>query len=228
MSDALRVALAEDHYLVREGIRTALEDTGEIEVVAAVGTPMALEEAVARLEPDVVVTDIRMPPDHGTEGIALAQRVRAEHPGIGVVVLSQYAEGAYALELLREGSAGLAYLLKDRVGDPAQLLRAVREVASGGSVIDPDVVTALVAHGTRGPRSVLADLTEREREVLEQMAQGRTNGAIAAALHLSESSIEKYSGSIFAKLHLTDEPQVHRRVAAVITYLRDATRSDPL
>lgn len=228
MGDRLRVALADDHYLLREGVRAALEDTGEVEVVASVGSPEPLEEAVDRLAPDVVVTDIRMPPNHGTEGIEVARRIRAEHPDIGVVVLSQYAEATYALQLLGEGNTGLAYLLKERVGDPAQLLHAVREVARGGSLIDPDVVAALVSHGAREGPSPLATLTDRERDVLEQMAQGRTNAGIAAALHLSESSVEKYSSGIFAKLHLTDEPRVHRRVAAVLAHLQDASRADPI
>jgi DNA-binding NarL/FixJ family response regulator len=228
MDERLRVAIAEDHYLVREGTRRALEASGQVEVVAAVGHPVELEEAVARLTPDVVVTDIRMPPSHHTEGIDLAHRLRAQHPGIGIVVLSQYAEATYALELLRDGSGGLAYLLKERVGDPDQLVAAVREVACGGSVIDPDVIGALVAGNAQPGRSALVHLTDRERDVLEQMAQGRTNAAIAGALHLSESSIEKYATSIFAKLHLTDEPQTHRRVAAVLAFLGDAGRAQPL
>jgi DNA-binding NarL/FixJ family response regulator len=228
VAEPLRVALADDHYLVREGIRAALEDSGEIVVVAVADSPGPLEEAVERLRPDVVVTDIRMPPEHRTEGIELAHRLRARYRDLGVVVLSQYAEAAYALDLLGEGSAGLAYLLKERVGDPVQLQRAVREVAGGGSVIDPDVVATLVGHGTRRPASGLGRLTDRELEVLEQMAQGRTNAGIAAQLHLSASSVEKYSSAIFAKLALTDEPQVHRRVAAVLTYLRDAGRAAPL
>lgn len=228
MGERLRVALADDHYLVREGIRAALEDTGQVDVVATVGAPGPLDDAVDRLRPDVVVTDIRMPPDHRTEGIELAHRVRARHPDIGVVVLSQYADAAYALALLGDGRAGLAYLLKERVGDPAQLLHAVQEVAAGGSVIDPDVVAVLVSHAARGPTSALATLTARERDVLEQMAQGRTNAGIAAELHLSESSVEKHSSAIFAKLHLTDEPQVHRRVAAVLAYMQDAGRADPI
>jgi DNA-binding NarL/FixJ family response regulator len=228
VGDRLRVALADDHYLVREGIRAALEDTGQVDVVATVDAPEPLEDAVDRLRPDVVITDIRMPPNHRTEGIELAHRVRARHPDIGVVVLSQYAEAAYALDLLGDGRAGLAYLLKERVGDPAQLLHAVRVVAAGGSVIDPDVVSVLVSHATRGSTSALATLTARERDVLEQMAQGRTNAGIAAELHLSESSVEKHSSSIFAKLHLTDEPQVHRRVAAVLAYMQDAGRADPI
>ena len=224
----LRVAIAEDHYLVREGTRRALEDSGEVEVVAAVGSPAELEHAVDQLLPDVVVTDIRMPPSHHTEGIDAAHRIRAAHPEIGVVVLSQYAEATYALELLRDGTAGRAYLLKERVGDPEQLVHAVREVARGGSVVDPDVVAALVGGTAQRERSALAQLTEREHEVLEQMAQGRTNAAIAEALFLSESSIEKYATSIFAKLGLRDEPQTHRRVAAVLAFLRDAGRAQPL
>lgn len=224
MSDRLRVAIAEDHYLVREGTRRALEDGGEIEVVAAVGTPAELEEAVEGLAPDVVVTDIRMPPSHRTEGIDAAHRIRARHPATGVVVLSQYAEAIYALELLRDGTAGLAYLLKERVGDPDQLVQAVREVARGGSVVDPDVVGALVGRD----REPLSQLTGRERDVLEQMAQGRTNAAIAEHLHLSESSIEKYATSIFSKLGLGDEPQTHRRVAAVLAFLQEARRAQPL
>ena len=227
MADRLRVAIAEDHFLVREGTRRALEDSGIIEVVAAVGTAAELEEVVARQHPDVVVTDIRMPPGHHTEGIEAAHRIRAAHPEVGVVVLSQYAEATYALELLGAGTDGLAYLLKERVGDPQQLVHAVAEVARSGSVVDPDVVTALVT-STAQRRSVLEGLTERERAVLERMAQGRTNAAIAEQLHLSESSIEKYATSIFAKLGLSDEPQTHRRVAAVLTFLSDAGRAQPL
>jgi DNA-binding NarL/FixJ family response regulator len=226
-SDRLRVAIADDHYLVREGTRHALED-GELEVVASVGTAIELEAAVASLQPDVVVTDIRMPPTHRTEGIEAAHRIRAAHPSVGVVVLSQYAEATYALELLGEGTAGLAYLLKDRVGDPRQLVHAAHEVARGGSVVDPDVVAMLVTANAHQKRSPVAMLTDREREVLACMAQGRTNAAIADELALSESSIEKYATAIFAKLGLRDEPQTHRRVAAVLTYLRDAGRARPL
>jgi DNA-binding NarL/FixJ family response regulator len=224
MGEALRVAIADDHYLVREGVERALQTTAEIEVVAAVGRAEELEDAVARFSPDVVVTDIRMPPGHRTEGIEAAHRIRARHPGTGVVVLSQYAEAAYALDLLRDGAAGLAYLLKERIGEPEQLVQAVREVARGGSVIDPDVVAALVRSNTH-QHSPVSRLTDRERDVLEGMAQGRTNAAIAAQVHLSESSVEKYATSIFAKLDLTDEPQTHRRVAAVLAYLRDTGRA---
>jgi DNA-binding NarL/FixJ family response regulator len=223
----LRVVVADDHYLVREGTRHALEDGG-LEVVASVGTPGELESAVAELEPDVVVTDIRMPPTHQTEGIDAAHRIRAAHPGVGVVVLSQYAEAAYAFELLGRGTARLAYLLKDHVGDPRQLVHAVHEVARGGSVVDPDVVGMLVTATAHQRRSPVASLTGRERQVLARMAEGRTNAAIADDLALSESSIEKYATAIFAKLGLQDEPQTHRRVAAVLTYLRDAGRAQPL
>ena len=228
MAEPLRVVVAEDHYLVREGIRRALEDDGELDVVAAVGAPDELELVVRRERPDVVVTDIRMPPTHRTEGIEAAHRIRSADRSVGVVVLSQYAETTYALQLLGEGTSGLAYLLKERIGDPGQLAHAVREVARGGSVVDPDVVELLLT-GTAGrDRSPVAGLTDRERDVLSRMAQGRTNAAIAAQLHLSESSIEKYATSIFAKLGLGDEPETHRRVAAVLTYLRDEARARPL
>jgi DNA-binding NarL/FixJ family response regulator len=228
MTSKLRVVIAEDHYLVREGTRRTLDDADDIEVVAVVATATELEAVVTRAEPDVIVTDIRMPPGHQTEGIDAALRIRGSNPHMGVVVLSQYADATYALELLSDGTRGLAYLLKERVGNPAQLVDAVRQVADGGSVIDPDVVAALVAQNTRRSSSRLQDLTERELEVLEQMAQGRTNAGIAAELHLSESSIEKYSTAIFLKLGLTDEPQVHRRVAAVLTLLHDEGRAQPL
>lgn len=227
MDEPVRVVIADDHYLVREGTRRALEDGG-VEVVAAVGDPDDLERAVAELRPAAVVTDIRMPPTHRTEGIAAAHRIRDAHPSVGIVVLSQYAEATYALELLGRGTAGLAYLLKDRVGDPRQLLHAVEEVIRGGSVVDPDVVTLLVDATVRLRRSPVATLTDREREVLARMAQGRTNAAVARELSLSESSIEKHATAIFSKLGLQDEPQTHRRVAAVLTYLRDAGRARPL
>ncbi len=228
MADPLRVIVAEDHFLVREGTRRALEEAEGVEVCATVGTASELVLAVERERPDVVVTDIRMPPTHRMEGIEAAHQIRERYPQVGVVVLSQYAEATYALELLGGGTAGLAYILKERIAEPAQLIHAVRAVAGGGSVVDPDVVSLLVARSRQQERSPVTALSDREREVLEQMAQGRTNAAIAAALHLSESSIEKYATSIFSKLGLQDEPQVHRRVTAVLTYLRDAGRAQPL
>lgn len=225
---ALRVVIADDHYLVREGVRRALASAaGAIEVVAAVGSADELELVVDREAPDAVVTDIRMPPRNATDGIDAAHRIRTRHPGVGVVVLSQYNDATYAMELLRDGVEGLAYLLKERIGDPAALVAAVEAVAGGGSRIDPDVVAALVRR-TSDASSPLGSLTDREREVLAQMAEGRTNAGIAEQLHLSESSIEKYASSLFAKLDLNDEPFVHRRVAAVLAYLHGQGMARPL
>ena len=218
----LRVVLAEDSYLVREGLRRVLESTGEVSVLDAVPTADALLDAVARHAPDAVMTDIRMPPGHSTEGIRAAHAIRSAHPAVGVVVLSQHAEAGYVLDLLQHGSDGLGYLLKERIGDREQLVHALRETARGGSVIDPVLVDALVGRRRLEQTSGLADLTDRELAVLRAMAQGQSNSAIAAGLYLSESSIEKHVSSIFAKLGLAEEPQVHRRVAAVVTYLRAA------
>lgn len=219
MADRLRVVLAEDNYLVREGTRRLLEDSGEVDVVAAVGNAEELRDAVRRLAPQAVLTDIRMPPGHHMEGIDAAHDIRRAHPGIGVAVLSQYTDEAYAFALLHDGTAGLAYLLKDRLSDVEDLVRALREVARGGSVIDPVVVDGLVARRTRTARSPLAALTPRELDVLREMAQGKTNAGIEQALHLSSSTVEKHVSSIFDKLGLAEEP-VHRRVAAVLAFLR--------
>jgi DNA-binding NarL/FixJ family response regulator len=221
MADRLRVVLAEDNYLVREGTRRLLEDSGAVDVIAAVGTADELRDAVTRLHPDAVLTDIRMPPGHQTEGIDAAHAIQADHPGTGIVVLSQHAEAGYAYALLRNGSTGIAYLLKDRLGDVEELVRALREVTAGGSVIDPTVVDALVARQNRAAPSRLAALSRRELDVLREMAQGRTNTGIEQALHLSGSTVEKHVNAIFSKLGLAEEP-VHRRVAAVLAYLQDA------
>jgi DNA-binding NarL/FixJ family response regulator len=221
VSKALRVVIAEDNYLVREGTRRVLEETGEVQVIAAVGTAVELLDAVGRLHPDAVITDIRMPPDHQMEGIVAAHEIRAQHPNVGVVVLSQHAAGMYAFELLKNGTSGLAYLLKDRVADPDELLRALREVTAGRSVIDSHVVEALVSRSGRLRASTLRELSRRELEVLHVMAQGKNNQAIGATLHLSESAVEKYVTSIFSKLGLTEESHVHRRVGAVLAFLRD-------
>lgn len=221
MSEPLRVVIAEDHYLVREGTRKLLEDSGEVTVEAAVGTATELKDAVRRMHPDAVITDIRMPPGHHMEGIAAAHAIRAEHPEVGVVVLSQHADAAYALELLKHGSAGYAYLLKDRLREIGELLRALHAVAQGGSLIDPQVVETLVDKRRRSEHSPLAELTPRELEVLHAMAEGRTNKGIAERLFLSESSVEKHVAAIFGKLGLPQEAQVHRRVAAVLTFLRE-------
>jgi DNA-binding NarL/FixJ family response regulator len=221
MPDRLRIVIAEDNYLVREGTRRLLEDSGAVDVIAAVSTAGELLDAVMRLHPDAVLTDIRMPPGHHMEGIEAAHTIRAAYPHVGVVVLSQHADEAYAFELLKHGTAGLAYLLKERVGDLDELLRALREVVAGRSVIDARVVELLVAHRARMAESPVSTLSPRELDVLRAMAQGQTNRAIAERLVLSESAVEKHVNAIFSKLGIANEPQLHRRVAAVLTFLRD-------
>jgi DNA-binding NarL/FixJ family response regulator len=217
----IRLVLAEDHYLVREGIRRLLDAQPDVEVAAACGDLGALLEAVEAESPDVVVTDIRMPPGGGDEGIQAALRLRETRPELGVVVLSTYSQPSYALALLEGGSAGRAYLLKERVEDVEQLVAAIRAVAEGGSVIDPKVVEALVAEKARDEASPLAQLTPRERDVLREMAEGKNNAGIAGALVLTERSVEKVIHSIFLKLGLAWEPAVHKRVKAVILYLAE-------
>lgn len=218
----MRVVIAEDHYLVREGTRQLLESSGQVQVVAAVENAEALLEAVGRLTPDAVITDIRMPPTNQKEGIVAAHEIRAAHPEIGVVVLSQYVNSLYAFELFREGTSGLAYLLKDRVGDVDELLRALSAVTTGGSVVDPQVVEGLLARRQQLAGSLLDTLTQRETEVLAEMAQGKSNAAISADLFISQSAVEKHINSIFAKLTLRPEDgEHHRRVAAVLAFLRN-------
>ncbi|HEY8116813.1 MAG TPA: response regulator transcription factor [Actinomycetota bacterium] len=215
----LRVVLAEDHLIVREGVRRLLETQHDVEVAAACGDLDSLLAAVDAEEPDVVLTDIRMPPGNTDEGIQAAKRLRETHPDVGVVVLSQYATPSFALALLEGGSAGRSYLLKERVQDVEQLVSAIRTVAEGGSVIDPKVVEALVAENARGEESRLNQLTPREREVLREMAAGKSNAAIAESLFLAERSVESVIHSIFLKLGLSWETSVHKRVKAVILYL---------
>ena len=219
----IRLVLADDHYLVREGIRRLLESEPEFEIAAVCSDLGSLLEAVEEHEPDVVVTDIRMPPGGVDEGIQAAERLRKTHPAVGVVVLSQYANPSYALALLEHGSDGRAYLLKERVEDLKQLVTAIQAVAAGGSVVDPKVVDALVAESGRDERSPLNQLTPRERDVLREMAEGKNNAAIADALFLTERSVEKVVHSIFLKLGLTWEPAVNRRVKAVILYLAESS-----
>jgi DNA-binding NarL/FixJ family response regulator len=218
---ALRIVFAEDDYLVREGTAALLAEAGDVEVVAAVADRDGLLAAVEEHGPDAVLTDIRMPPTKTTEGIDAARRIREEHPETGVVVLSQYAEEDYAYELLKDGAEGLGYLLKERVADVEEIVRALRDVAAGGSVLDPKVVEGLVARRDREARSPLAHLTDREREVLSLMAEGKNNAAIADSLYLTERAIEKHINSLFHKLGLSEEPNVHRRVMAVLTFLRE-------
>jgi DNA-binding NarL/FixJ family response regulator len=211
--------LADDHYLVREGVRRLLEADPEIEVVAACGDLPSLLTAVEDERPDVLLTDIRMPPTGVDEGIQAAERLRTTHPEIGVVVLSQYGEPGYAVALLEGGTARRAYLLKERVDDLGQLVGAIRAVADGGSMVDPKVVEGLVAEKARVESSALNELTPRERDVLREMAEGKNNAAIAATLFLAEHSVEKVIHSIFQKLGLGWEPSIHKRVKAVIVYL---------
>jgi DNA-binding NarL/FixJ family response regulator len=221
----IRVVFAEDNYLVREGTAALLATSDEVELVGTATDRDALLAAVEELAPDAVLTDIRMPPTGTNEGIEAAKAIRAAHPDIGVVVLSQFAEEEYAYELLKNGAAGLGYLLKERVADVDELVRALGEVARGGSVLDPKVVEALVAAKDRMAHSPLASLTDREREVLSHMAQGENNAAIAKSLFLTERAVEKHINSLFHKLDLTEEPDVHRRVMAVLAFLRETDQA---
>jgi len=221
MADVMRVVLADDHYLVREGTRSLLEDTGLVDVVATAADADELLAAVAQHRPDVVITDIRMPPTHSVEGIRAAHDIRRLFPAVGVIALSQYVDGGYALELFKNGADGLGYLLKERIGDLDQLLEALRMVTAGESVIDPRVVEALVNSRADAAKSPLHQLTARERDVLGAMAEGKNNAGVAAALHLSESAVEKHVSSIFLKLGVQEDSQISRRVAAVLTYLQD-------
>jgi DNA-binding NarL/FixJ family response regulator len=219
----LRAVIAEDSLLVREGVRAVLRQGG-IDVVAESDTLPGLLAAVDEHRPDVVVTDVRMPPTGTDEGVRAATELRHRQPGVGVVLLSQYAEPGYATALLDGGSAGRAYLLKERVSDPGQLVAAVGEVARGGSVIDPAVVEVLVSASGRARSSPLAELTPRERDVLAHIAQGRSNAGVAAALHLSERAVEKHINVLFAKLGLAAEPDTNRRVKAVLMHLAEVDR----
>jgi DNA-binding NarL/FixJ family response regulator len=216
---AIRVIFAEDSLLIREGVRQLLESEDDIELVGMCEDLDSLLEAIDAKKPDVVLTDIRMPPEGTDEGIRAAEYLREKSPETGVVVLSQYSDPAYALALLEKGSARRAYLLKERVSEPEQLVGAIREVAAGGSVIDPQVVDELVAARTRAAESPLSELTPREAEVLGEMAQGKNNAAIAGSLVLTERAVEKHIHSIFSKLDLSFEKDVHKRVKAVMLYL---------
>jgi len=216
---AIRIVLAEDNYLVREGVSRLLETEPTLQLAAACEDLPSLLEAVEKHKPQVVVTDIRMPPTATDEGIQASEILRESHPDVGVVVLSQYAEPEYALMLLEKGAAGRAYLLKERVSDLDQIRQAIEEVARGGSVIDPKVVEVLVAAKTRAKESPLARLTPRENEILSEMAQGKNNAAIASSLVLTERAVEKHINSIFSKLALSEEKDVHRRVKAVLLFL---------
>jgi DNA-binding NarL/FixJ family response regulator len=216
----IRVAIAEDDYLVRNGIETVLSRSTRIEVCGSAGAPEELLTLLEHVAVDVVVLDIRMPPTHTTEGITLARTLREHRPALGIVMLSQHHDPEYALELLGEGSEGKAYLLKERLGDADELVKAVEEVHEGGSVLDPKIVDALLTAKSRRSHGRLAGLTPREMEVLALMATGKGNSAIADALVVGERAVEKHSNAIFQKLGLRDADDLNRRVAAVLFFLQ--------
>jgi DNA-binding NarL/FixJ family response regulator len=223
----IRVVVAEDNYLLRQAVQQLVAAQPELELAAVCADLPSLLAAIEEHRPDVVITDIRMPPTGTDEGLQAAARLRDTNPEAGVVVLSQYAEPEYALALLEKGAARRAYLLKERVSDVEQLVAAVREVARGGSVIDPVVVEALVSARSAPASSPLRELTPRERETLGEMAQGRSNAAIAAALFLTERAVEKHINAIFSKLGLSEEPDINRRVKAVLLFLGEQDTAPP-
>src|SRR3954465_13090760 len=218
---AIRVVLGEDSLIVREGIRQLLETDAEVEVVAVAGDLASVRDACARERPDVLITDIRMPPSSTDEGIRLAEELRESQPELGVLVLSQYDDPGYALSLLDKGSDRRAYLLKQRVHNRAELTAAIRAVAEGGSMIDPKIVEALVRARGAAERSPLNELTAREREVLTEIAQGKSNTAIAESLFLTKRAVEKHINAIFLKLGLADAEDVSKRVKAALMLLSD-------
>jgi DNA-binding NarL/FixJ family response regulator len=219
---SIRIVIGEDSLIVREGVRRLLATDATVEVVAAVADADSLRDACERHEPDVVLTDIRMPPTSTDEGIRLAGELRDSQPHVGVVVLSQFSDPFYALALLDRGSDGRAYLLKERVHNRAELMAAIRAVADGGSMIDPKIVESLVAARGRAERSPLNELTARELEVLSEIAQGKSNTAIAGSLFLTKRAVEKHINSIFLKLGLADAEDVSKRVKAALMFLSDA------
>jgi DNA-binding NarL/FixJ family response regulator len=222
----IRVVVADDSALIREGLAAMLASQPGVEFAGACADGQELDRMVQDTDPDVVVTDLRMPPSGGREGIRIATRLRRSKPETGVVVLSQYVEPDYAIELMSEGTARRAYLLKDRIDDAPELVRAIRAVSTGGSVIDPAVVEALIAAQQRQKGSPLAELTAREREILALIAEGRSNAAIAEDLVLTKRAVEKHVNSIFAKLELKEAENVSRRVKAALLYLADEHADD--
>ncbi len=220
---AIRVVVAEDSLIVREGLVQLLAASPSVDVVAAYGDVEAVLAAVERDRPDVVLTDIRMPPSNTDEGIRLAEQLREQRPATGVVVLSQYAEPPYVLALLEGGSDRRGYLLKERIHDRGQLVSAIDAVAHGGSVVDPKIVELLVEGKARAARSPLAELTPRERDVLAEMAAGKNNKAIAESLVLTKRAVEKHVNSIFTKLGLAESEDVSKRVKATLMFLADGS-----
>jgi DNA-binding NarL/FixJ family response regulator len=218
---SIRVALAEDNALLREGISRIIEGKEDLELVGRAADLPELLALIERESPQVVVTDIRMPPTGTDEGIQAASWLREHMPEVGVVVLSQYKTPSYALSLLETGSAGRAYLLKEKVAGADELAQAIRAVAQGGSVIDPQIVDELIEAKSSRRKSNLSWLTPRESEILAEMAKGKSNAAVAASLQVSERAVEKHTNSIFSKLGLSEERDVNRRVKAVLVYLSD-------
>ena len=216
----LTVVIADDSFIVREGVAALVEESPELQLAGTASDYDSLLATVSELMPDAVLTDIRMPPTNTTEGIRAAREIRRRHPSIGVVVLSQYLRDEYVAELLQDGAAGLGYLLKERISDIDELVRALEAVASGGSVLDPRVVETLMNPQRPDVPPELAALSPREREVLSVMAEGANNATIASRLFLSDRAVEKHISAIFMKLHLTEEAETHRRVMAVLKYLR--------
>jgi DNA-binding NarL/FixJ family response regulator len=221
-----RVVVADDTYLIREGVRQVLERETDVQVVAYCSDLPSLLREVEEHRPDVVITDIRMPPTHTDEGIRAAAELSEKHPRVGVVIISHYVSPYYVLRLFEHGSAGRAYLLKEHVGHRIRLLEAIREVGRGGSVVDPTVVDVLVEARLRARHSPLSKLTSREREVLAGVAAGKSNAAIAADLFLTKRAIEKNINAIFAKLDLADDVEVSRRVTATLQYLADVQSAE--
>lgn len=217
----IRVVIAEDAYVIREFLTMALSSSSEVELVAVCTNGKELRSAIGTWNPDVVVTDIRMPPSGAEEGVRIAAQLRESHPDVGVIVLSQYAEPAYALSLLDRGTSRRAYLLKERIRNREELIGAIQTVAEGGSVIDPMIVDVLIQARARASESRLAQLTPRERELLAEIAAGKSNGAIASSLFLTKRAVEKHVNSIFSKLDLPETDDVSRRVKATLIYLSE-------
>jgi DNA-binding NarL/FixJ family response regulator len=221
--EPIRVIVAEDSYMIREFLTTALDSAPSVTLVAVCSNGKELEQAVELWDPEVVLTDIRMPPSRADEGIQIATRLRDTHPEVGVVVLSQYAEPAYALALLERGTGGRAYLLKERIRNRDELIGAINSVARGGSVIDPNIVDVLIQARSRAAKSKLSELTPREKELLAEIATGKSNAAIAESLVLTKRAVEKHVNSIFSKLDLPEAQDVSRRVKATLIYLAEGS-----
>jgi len=216
---AIRVVLAEDNYLLREGTAALLAVVPEVELLASADDLDSLLAAVGQFRPDVVITDIRMPPGYAIEGLNAAHKIRADYPGTGIILLTQFAEPEYAYQLLRGGATGVGYLLKDHIADIEELTRALGQVAAGGTALDPQLVEALVIRRERQGDTPVGALSPRERQVLEQMAQGKSNTAIGGALFLTERAVQKHINSVFRKLGLSESPELDSRVAAVLRFL---------